>query len=46
MWLGALAVGAPALVSLVVCVVAAAAIFLFIRARGGEYAQYGSAGGD
>lgn len=34
MWLGALAVGAQLLLSLVVSLVAAAAIFLFIRARG------------
>lgn len=36
MWLGAVAVGAAVLVSLVVSLVAAGGIFLFIRARGGE----------
>ena len=36
MWLGALAVGAQALVSLVVTLIAAGAIFLFIRARGAD----------
>jgi uncharacterized protein len=36
MWLGALAVDAPGLVSLVVSLVASGAIFLFIRARGSD----------
>jgi carbon monoxide dehydrogenase subunit G len=36
MWLGALAVDAQALVSLVVSLVAAGAIFLFVRARGAD----------
>jgi hypothetical protein len=36
MWLGALAVGAQVLVSLVVSLLAAAGIFWFIRARGAE----------
>jgi carbon monoxide dehydrogenase subunit G len=36
MWLGALAVGAAVLVSLVVSLVAAGAIFVFIRARGSD----------
>ncbi len=36
MWLGALAIGTQALVSLVVSLVAAGAIFLFIRARGAD----------
>ena len=39
MWLGALAVGAQALTSLVLSLLAAGAIFLFIRARGGDYAS-------
>jgi carbon monoxide dehydrogenase subunit G len=39
MWLGALAVGAQAVTSLVLSLLAAGAIFLFIRARGGDYAS-------
>jgi len=39
MWLGALAVGGPGVASLVGSVVAAGAIFLFIRARGGDYSS-------
>ena len=37
MWLGALALGTQAVASLVVSLVAAVAIFVFIRARGGDY---------
>jgi carbon monoxide dehydrogenase subunit G len=36
MWLGALAVGAQAILSLVVSLVAAGGIFLFVRARGAD----------
>jgi len=38
MWLGALAVGAQAILSLVVSLVAAGGIFLFVRARGADAA--------
>jgi hypothetical protein len=37
MWLGALAVDVPGGVALVVSLVAAGAIFLFVRTRGGDY---------
>ena len=36
MWLGALAVDVPGGIALVVSLVAAAAIFLFVRTRGGS----------
>ena len=36
MWLGALAIGVPGGIAFVVSLVAAAAIFLFIRLRGGD----------
>jgi uncharacterized protein len=39
MWLGALAVGAQAVISLVISLVAAVGIFVFIRARGTGYAS-------
>jgi hypothetical protein len=39
MWLGALAVDVPGVAALVASMVAAAAIFLFIRARGGDYSS-------
>ena len=39
MWLGALAVGAHAVISLVISLVAAVGIFVFIRARGTGYAS-------
>jgi carbon monoxide dehydrogenase subunit G len=39
MWLGALAVGAQAVISLIVSLVAAVGIFFFIRARGTGYAS-------
>jgi len=35
MWLGALAVEAPGAIAFVVALVAAAAIFMFVRLRGG-----------
>jgi len=39
MWLGALAVGAQAVISLIISLVAAVGIFFFIRARGTGYAS-------
>jgi hypothetical protein len=36
MWLGALAIDVPGGVALVVSLVAAGAIFLFVRTRGGQ----------
>jgi hypothetical protein len=37
MWLGALAIDVPGGVAFVVSLVAAGAIFLFVRTRGGDY---------
>jgi hypothetical protein len=37
MWLGSLALGFPAGTSFVISLVLAAAIFLLVRTRGGEY---------
>ena len=37
MWLGALAIGVAGAIAFVVSLVAAAAIFLFVRTRGGDY---------
>jgi hypothetical protein len=37
MWLGAIAIDVPTGVALVVSLVAAGAIYLFVRARGGDY---------
>ena len=37
MWLGSLAIDVPGGVAFMVSLVAAAAIFLFVRTRGGDY---------
>ena len=37
MWLGALAIDVPGGVAFIVSLVAAGAIFLFVRMRGGDY---------